>query len=365
MNEIMILKMLNHENILKIVDIITENSQALIEELPDDEREGKEDDPRRRRRRRRGGGGGGGENEDEEEEEEDDRNEENESGVNDGEGEESRGRELWVRRQGGVRQQQQQQQQQQCCARNYIYVVLEYVENDLWGFIMRKPLRFFECYIKSIVQQLLAGLDYLHSLGIIHRDIKPENLLITSTGDLKIADFGLATIDRGWPKSSNVVTLRYRAPELLLHQSRYTCSVDIWSAGVIFGVLCEETFLKTEFGRRGVTPVEECVGQLTTIVNTLGRIRAPREASQTGMEIYAAVEKEAVPESRQHSFTEKISPAGYALLKAMLSYDKDGRITARQALRSPWFSEAPVAKKILFEGELKTIDIKFVVPPIP
>lgn len=305
MNEIMILKMLNHENILRIVDIITENSQALIEEAPDDDREKREGEEKEKERER------------------------------------------------------------QCGPRNYIYVVLEYVENDLWGFVMRKPLRFSECYIKSIIQQLLAGLDYLHSRNIIHRDIKPENLLITSTGDLKIADFGLATIDRGWHKSSNVVTLRYRAPELLLQESRYSCAVDIWSAGVIFGLLCEETFLKTEFGRRSVTPFDECVGQLTTVVNTLGRIKVPREASQRTKDIYAAVEKEAAPKSRQHSFTDKISPAGCKLLKAMLEYDKDGRITARKALMSQWFSEAPAPKKILFEGELKTIDIKFVVPPIP
>ena len=223
MNEIMILKMLNHENILRLEDIITENAQELIEEAPRDEREEKEKERERERER---------------------------------------------------------EEEERRAARNYIYVVLEYVENDLWGFVMRKPLRFSESYIKSVLQQLLAGLDYLHRMNIIHRDIKPENLLITRSGDLKIADFGLATIDRGWPKTTNVVTLRYRAPELLLQQPRYSCAVDVWSAGVIFGLLCEESFLRTDFGRRSVSPVEECVGQLVTAVNTLGRLREPRGASQ-------------------------------------------------------------------------------------
>lgn len=304
MNEIMILKMMNHKNVLRLVDIITEDSQRYIEELPEEQQQREEDDRRGRLR-----------------------------------------------------------------ARDYIYVVLEYVENDLWGLIRKKPLRFSEQYIKSIVQQLLKGLSYLHGMNVIHRDIKPENILITGNGELKIADFGLATIDRGWDKSANVVTLRYRAPELLLLDHHYSCPVDIWSAGVIFGLLYDETFLQTTFERdRDPSPVEACTRHLTTVACTLGPLREPRTLSSKGREVFA--DAKAHWEMKQApcgelKFKRNMSKAGYTLFMSMLEYDRDKRITARDALKSSWFIESPLPTNISLDGEFKTVDLNFYVPPIP
>jgi len=80
--------------------------------------------------------------------------------------------------------------------------------------------------------------QYLHKQHVIHRDIKGANILISSTGEVKLADFGLARIfypgDERIHYTNRVVTLWYRAPELLLGARNYSDTVDIWSVGCVF-----------------------------------------------------------------------------------------------------------------------------------
>ena len=88
----------------------------------------------------------------------------------------------------------------------------------------------------SYLWQLLQGISYCHSHRVLHRDLKPQNLLVNLNGLLKLADFGLARAF-GIPIRSythEVVTLWYKAPEVLLGTKFYTTSVDIWSIGCIF-----------------------------------------------------------------------------------------------------------------------------------
>ena len=90
--------------------------------------------------------------------------------------------------------------------------------------------------VKCYMHQLLAGLQHCHERGILHRDIKGSNLLIDGQGMLKIGDFGLANEfdpDKKRPLTSRVVTLWYRAPELLLGATDYGVGVDLWSAGCL------------------------------------------------------------------------------------------------------------------------------------
>jgi serine/threonine protein kinase len=118
-----------------------------------------------------------------------------------------------------------------------ISLVLECAETDLRKELTDKyPLT--DSVIKNYMKQILLGVYFLHSHRLIHRDIKLNNLLIKN-GVVKIADFGLARFFDLMPKeyTGEVVTLWYRAPEILLGYKEYTCSLDMWSVGCIFGEL--------------------------------------------------------------------------------------------------------------------------------
>uniref|UniRef100_A0ACD6ACH9 Uncharacterized protein n=1 Tax=Avena sativa TaxID=4498 RepID=A0ACD6ACH9_AVESA len=116
-----------------------------------------------------------------------------------------------------------------------VYLVTELMDTDLDQIInSSQPLSNDHC--QYFLFQLLRGLKYVHSAGILHRDLKPGNLLVHTNSDLKICDFGLARTNstNGQPMTEYVVTRPYRAPELLLGCENYGASVDVWSVGCIF-----------------------------------------------------------------------------------------------------------------------------------
>lgn len=127
-----------------------------------------------------------------------------------------------------------------------IFLVFEYVEHDMLQIIhyhlsvLRKPLD--GVVIKSLIWQLLRGIQYLHENWIMHRDLKPANILMTSQGVVKIGDLGLARIYSDpmvslYSTDMVVVTIWYRAPELLLGARHYTDGIDMWAIGCIWGEL--------------------------------------------------------------------------------------------------------------------------------
>ncbi|KAM7536723.1 hypothetical protein Aperf_G00000081955 [Anoplocephala perfoliata] len=113
--------------------------------------------------------------------------------------------------------------------------VLELCRCDLFAFTCAAS--YGEAHCKSIIQQILRGLSYIHRKKVLHRDLKPANILIGEDGKIKIADFGFARLRRSSsnePYSPGVSTMGYRAPELMLGSQSYDESVDIFAAGVIF-----------------------------------------------------------------------------------------------------------------------------------
>ena len=146
-----------------------------------------------------------------------------------------------------------------------VYLVFDYAPADLQGLLDHKiPITMPQ--IKCLLLQMLEGLRYLHKNNVIHRDIKGANLLISHEGVLKLADFGLAreTANPGRENLTNrVVTLWYRAPELLLGETKYSGKIDIWSVGC---VLAEMMIGRPLF------PGNKEAEQMVKIYQTLGDI---------------------------------------------------------------------------------------------
>lgn len=125
------------------------------------------------------------------------------------------------------------------CNMDKIFIVMDYVEHDfksLMETMKAKNQSFLPAEVKCLTQQLLSAVAHLHDNWILHRDLKTSNLLLSHKGILKVGDFGLAR-EYGSPLkpyTSVVVTLWYRAPELLLCCKEYSTPIDIWSVGCIF-----------------------------------------------------------------------------------------------------------------------------------
>uniref|UniRef100_A0A8C0MYV7 Cyclin-dependent kinase 12 n=1 Tax=Canis lupus familiaris TaxID=9615 RepID=A0A8C0MYV7_CANLF len=127
------------------------------------------------------------------------------------------------------------------------YLVFEYMDHDLMGLLESGLVHFSEDHIKSFMKQLMEGLDYCHKKNFLHRDIKCSNILLNNSGQIKLADFGLARLynsEESRPYTNKVITLWYRPPELLLGEERYTPAIDVWSCGLPHWQDCHELWSK-------------------------------------------------------------------------------------------------------------------------
>ena len=125
-------------------------------------------------------------------------------------------------------------------AKGDVYLVMEFLEHDLKTLQDEMQEPFMPSEIKTLLLQLGSAVEFLHDHYILHRDLKTSNILMNNRGEIKIADFGMARFC-GDPPPNNltqlVVTLWYRAPELLLGTTSYGSAIDMWSLGCIFGEL--------------------------------------------------------------------------------------------------------------------------------
>lgn len=118
-----------------------------------------------------------------------------------------------------------------------IYLILEYISGKDCSKFFKNRLPDRE-EVKKIIRQLVEAVRYCHDHGIVHRDLKLENLLITSKGDIKLTDFGLAAIKNHEFEmmTGTMGTVRYTAPEMIRGDG-YNDSVDIWGIGIILFAL--------------------------------------------------------------------------------------------------------------------------------
>ncbi|XP_025747422.1 cyclin-dependent kinase 20 isoform X8 [Callorhinus ursinus] len=110
-------------------------------------------------------------------------------------------------------------------------LAFEFMLSDLAEVVRHAQRPLVQAQVKSYLQMLLKGVAFCHANNIVHRDLKPANLLISASGQLKIADFGLARVfspDGSRLYTHQVATRWYRAPELLYGARQYDQGVDLW-----------------------------------------------------------------------------------------------------------------------------------------
>uniref|UniRef100_A0ACD6AF18 Uncharacterized protein n=1 Tax=Avena sativa TaxID=4498 RepID=A0ACD6AF18_AVESA len=214
-----------------------------------------------------------------------------------------------------------------------IYLVFEFMYSDLSRLISRADVPLTLPQIKCYMQQLLAGLQHCHERGILHRDIKGSNLLIDRRGVLKMGDLGLANYygpGRRRPLTSRVVTLWYRAPELLLGATDYGVGIDLWSAGCLLAEM---------FTGKPLMPGRTEVEQLFKIFSLCG---SPPDDYWRKMKLPASFRP---PKTYKSSMVERFTgfPASsLPLLNTLLALDPAARGTAAQALQSDFFRTPPL-----------------------
>jgi calcium-dependent protein kinase len=194
-----------------------------------------------------------------------------------------------------------------------VYIVMEYCRGgDLMKYVVRCS-HFSEKVASYLFRQMLLGVAFCHSRGVVHRDLKPENFLFASTegkAELKIADFGLAT-EISTPDEEiidGVGSAFFIAPEVL--QRRYTSACDVWSLGVNLYLLLSGA---VPFGAKATKATE----------------------------VYRSIRKDALTFSGPA--WSQISPSARELVSGLLEKQPFRRYTIAQALAHPWVTSDGVA----------------------
>lgn len=211
-----------------------------------------------------------------------------------------------------------------------LYLIFEFVENDLKNLI--DSVGFLDqAFIKSCMFQLIQGVHCCHKRRVLHRDLKPQNILVSSTGALKIADFGLTRVC-GLPayvQRHQIGTMGYLAPEFLLHARTYSMPTDMWSVGCVFAEMVT------------TRPLFQCaseIGQLFKMFQTLG---TPTNETWEGVTTLPCYNPN-FPRWRKRHIGEtafNLCSDGLDLLSQLLTYDPNKRITAQDALCHPYFAD--------------------------
>ncbi|KAF2500769.1 kinase-like protein [Lophium mytilinum] len=222
-----------------------------------------------------------------------------------------------------------------------VFLVMEFLEHDLKTLQEDMAEPFLPSEIKTLLIQLSSAVEFLHDHWILHRDLKTSNILMNNRGELKLADFGMARYfgDPSPPKMTQlVVTLWYRAPELLLGTTTYGKPVDMWSVGCIFGELLTKAPLL-----QGKNEVDE----LAKIFELCG---IPTEDSWPGFKRLPNAKSLRLPRTPQtqgsiiRSKFPFLTGAGAALLTSLLSLNPERRPSAAEMLAHPYFKEDPRPK---------------------
>ncbi|CAI2375374.1 unnamed protein product [Moneuplotes crassus] len=212
------------------------------------------------------------------------------------------------------------------------FMVMELMKSDLSKLMFSRTITLTIPHIKCIMLQIFYGLKELHKNWIIHRDLTPNNLLISEDGVLKFSDFGLSRFfaSNNRPMTQNVVTLHYRAPEILFGANYYGPQIDIFSAGCILGGLLLRGTLFC--GRNDID-------QMSQIFKIMG---TPSEETWEGVtNLPHYVEFEETPPQSFRILFPGIDEDLANLLEGLLVLDPNKRLTVEQCINHPFFNKSP------------------------
>lgn len=216
-----------------------------------------------------------------------------------------------------------------------IYVVSELMETDLAS-ILKSPQPLSDEHCQFFTYQILRGLKFMHSAGVIHRDLKPRNLLVNSNCDLKICDYGLAVLrlqnGEARPLTEYVCTRWYRAPEVLCSWTNYDFSIDMWSVGCIFAEMLR---------RKPLLPGKNTQHQLQLIISLLGTPDARDLLRITNDKCRKFIES--LPRAHGRMALQEaigpVTPGVLELLDCTLQFSPERRLTVDQALQLKYLEQ--------------------------
>ncbi|XP_053392888.1 cyclin-dependent kinase-like 2 isoform X21 [Mercenaria mercenaria] len=226
-----------------------------------------------------------------------------------------------------------------------LYLVFEFVDHTVLDELEKCPNGLDETTCRKILWQVLKGIEFCHANHIIHRDIKPENILVSKNGVVKLCDFGFARTlaQPGEIYTDYVATRWYRAPELLVGDTKYGKAVDIWAVGcLLVEMLTGEPLF----------PGDSDIDQLYHIVKVFGNLTARHKEVFMRNPLFVGMR---LPEVREVTPIEKkftrMSNFSLALIKDCLKLDPDDRPTCSQLLKHEFFTRDGFAQK--FAHDLK------------
>lgn len=212
-----------------------------------------------------------------------------------------------------------------------LFLIFDFIDLDLKQCMEQHPHGMPSLLIKSCAYQIITGLLYIHDSRVLHRDLKPQNVLISRSGQVKLADFGLARVFHTKERyTQEVVTLWYRAPELLLGLDEYTAAVDMWSLGCVIGELIV---------RKPFFPGDSEIDELFLIFRALGTPDDTKWPSVSGLPNFQTVFPKWKPCRASSKYYDSLDELAADLLDKLICTPPDRRLKAEDALAHGFLDE--------------------------